>query len=180
MAVTIPDRSVVSVPTAADACLALRLRPAGDSDLAFLRTLYAGTRAREMALLPWCEADKAAFLTQQFDAQHRHYQEHYREAEFSVVLQDGHPIGRLYLFRGPTTYNLMDLSLLADWRGRGIGSYLLSLLAQEADTAGKSIRLYVEPDNPARRLYERFGFTVTSRHPVYLEMHRRCAQRLIA
>ncbi|MBA1262352.1 GNAT family N-acetyltransferase [Stutzerimonas stutzeri] len=159
---------------------ALNLRPAVDTDQAFLRALYASTRAQEMELLPWSQAEKAAFLEQQFDAQHRHYQEHYQEAEFSLVLQDGQPIGRLYLFRGPTTHNLMDLSLLPNWRGHGIGSHLLSLLVQEADTTGKSIRLYVEPDNPARRLYERFGFVITRQHPIYLEMHRTAARRLSA
>lgn len=160
--------------------LALKLRSAVDTDQAFLRALYASSRAQEMELLPWSQADKAAFLEQQFEAQHRHYQEHYREADFSVVLQDDQPIGRLYLFRGPTTHNLMDLSLLPNWRGRGIGSHLLSLLVQEADTAGKAIRLYVEPDNPARRLYERFGFAITSQHPIYLEMHRPAARSLSA
>lgn len=162
------------------ASLALNLRPIVDTDQAFLRALYASTRVQEMALLPWNQAEKATFLEQQFDAQHRHYQEHYREAEFSIVLQDSQPIGRLYLFRGPTIHNLMDLSLLPNWRGHGIGSHLLSLLVQEADTAGKSIRLYVEPDNPARYLYERFGFAITGQHPIYLEMHRPCAQRLSA
>ena len=154
--------------------------PIENADLAFLQALYASTRVVELASLPWDQATKDAFLAQQFYAQHCHYQEHYREAEFSLVLQGGQPIGRLYLFRGPTTHNLMDLSLLPNWRGRGIGSHLLSLLVQEADTAGKAIRLYVEPDNPARRLYERFGFGITCQHPIYLEMHRPAERSLSA
>lgn len=158
----------------------LHLRPIDDADLAFLRALYASTRAGEMAPLPWTQADKDAFLDQQFDAQHRHYQEHYREAEFSVVQYADEPIGRLYVFRGPSTYNLMDISLLPAWRGRGLGGQLLSQLAREADAAGKSIRLYVEPDNPARRLYERFGFAITGQHPAYLEMHRLATRKLTA
>ncbi|WP_185267175.1 GNAT family N-acetyltransferase [Halopseudomonas xiamenensis] len=156
------------------------LRPVESADLAFLQGLYASTRQGELERLPWDQATKDAFLDQQFDAQHRHYQQHYREAEFSVVLHADQSIGRLYLFRGPTTYNLMDLSLLPAWRGRGIGSHLLSLLVREADAADRSIRLYVEPDNPARRLYERFGFTITGQHPVYLQMHRPVARRLSA
>lgn len=160
--------------------LTLSLRSAVDTDEAFLRELYASSRAQEMESLSWNQADKTAFLEQQFDAQHRYYQEHYREADFLVLLQGEQSIGRLYIFRGPTTHNLMDLSLLPNWRGRGIGSHLLSLLIEEADMAGKSIRLYVEPDNPARRLYERFGFAITSQHPVYLEMHRTTVRSLSA
>jgi len=123
---------------------------------------------------------KLAFLQQQFDAQHRHYQAHYRGAEFSLILQGEQPIGRLYLFRGPGTHNLMDLSLLPAWRGRGIGRALLAGLVDEADRLGKAIRLYVESDNPARRLYEHFGFIVTGQHPIYLEMHRTAARSLSA
>ncbi|MDR8012980.1 GNAT family N-acetyltransferase [Ectopseudomonas guguanensis] len=158
----------------------LHLRPAEAADLGFLRALYASTRSEEMLRTGWQQSAIDAFLTQQFEAQHRHYQEHYPDAEFSVVLLADQAIGRLYLFRGPSTYNLMDLSLLPPWRGQGIGSHLLSLLVQEADAAGRSTRLYVEPDNPARRLYERFGFIITCQHPVYLEMHRPAARRLSA
>ncbi|MFI7867974.1 GNAT family N-acetyltransferase [Ectopseudomonas khazarica] len=158
----------------------VHLRPITATDLTFLLDLYASTRAQELDPLPWSQAEKAAFLRQQFDAQHRHYQAHYRGAEFSLILQDEQPIGRLYLFRGPGTHNLMDLSLLPAWRGRGIGRALLAGLVDEADRLGKAIRLYVESDNPARRLYEHFGFIVTGQHPIYLEMHRTAARSLSA
>lgn len=158
----------------------LRFRPVEKADLSFLRGLYASTRTREMARTGWPQPAIDAFLDQQFDAQHRHYQEHYQGADFSVVLSGEHPIGRLYVLRGASTYNLMDLSLLPAWRCLGIGRHLLSLLTEEADTAGKSIRLYVEPDNPARRLYERFDFVITRQDPVYLEMHRLATRRLSA
>ncbi|MBH3339816.1 GNAT family N-acetyltransferase [Pseudomonas mendocina] len=158
----------------------LRFRPIEEADLSFLRSLYASTRTREMARTGWSQPAIDAFLSQQFDAQHRHYQEHYQGADFSIVLNGEHPIGRLYILRGASTYNLMDLSLLPAWRGLGIGRHLLSLLIEEAEAADKSIRLYVEPDNPARRLYERFDFVITRQDPVYLEMHRLATRRLSA
>ncbi|WP_255988620.1 GNAT family N-acetyltransferase [Chitinolyticbacter albus] len=151
---------------------ALHFAPATTADQTFLFTLYASTRSDEMAVTGWSAQQQTEFIAQQFHAQHQHYQEHYREAEFAVLRHHHEPIGRQYVFRGPSTYNLMDLSLLPAWRGRGIGSLLLSRLIREADCAGKAIRLYVEQDNPARRLYERFGFAVTDRHPIYLQMHR--------
>lgn len=47
-------------------------------------------------------------------------------------------------------------------RGQGIG---LALMEKAIETARGDLALHVEPDNPARRLYERIGFTSK-----YLEM----------
>ncbi|MFH1531930.1 MAG: GNAT family N-acetyltransferase [Pseudomonadota bacterium] len=49
-------------------------------------------------------------------------------------------------------------------RGRGIGERLIRAALQRVDGA---LKLHVEHDNPARRLYERVGFTSK-----YLEMRR--------
>lgn len=51
------------------------------------------------------------------------------------------------------------------FRGKGIGSALLSELLASAKSRGlASISLSVEDDNPARRLYERTGFRVVGRN----------------
>lgn len=156
----------------------LHLRPAEEADLSFLRGLYASTRAQEMALTGWTQPAIAAFLDQQFDAQHRYYQEHYQGSDFSLICQGEQAIGRLYVFRGPTTLNLIDISLLPEWRGQGIGTRYLQALTDEADAGGTSIRLFVEPANPAKRLYERFGFGVTGSNHIYLQMHREAVPAL--
>jgi len=155
--------------------LELNLRPIADADLAFLRELYASTRAAEMERVPWDSAAKDAFLTQQFNAQHQYYQAHYEGADFSLVCHGDEPIGRLYVFRGPTTHNLIDISLMPQWRQRGIGTGVLAELTREADALGRSIRLFVEPENPALRLYERFGFREAGRRQLYLQMNRQAA-----
>ena len=49
-------------------------------------------------------------------------------------------------------------------RGRGLGERLIRAALQRTDGA---MKLHVEPDNPARRLYKRVGFTTK-----YLEMRR--------
>ncbi len=154
------------------AALELSLRPIAQADLAFLRALYATTRADEMASTGWSRAAIDAFLAQQFDAQHRYYHEHYRDADFSLIRDGDRSIGRLYVFRGPNTFNLIDIALLPEWRQRGIGTFYLQALTREADESDRAIRLFVEAGNPARRLYERFGFVVTGSNHVYLQMGR--------
>ncbi|WP_152223149.1 GNAT family N-acetyltransferase [Pseudomonas sp. SCB32] len=160
------------------ATLELNLRPMEDADLAFLRELYASTRAAEMERIPWDKATKDAFLTQQFNAQHQYYQAHYEGADFSLICHDDQPIGRLYVFRGPTTHNLIDISLMPQWHRRGIGTGFIADLTREADALGRSIRLFVEPENPALRLYERFGFRETGRRQHYLQMNREAVAAL--
>jgi ribosomal protein S18 acetylase RimI-like enzyme len=53
----------------------------------------------------------------------------------------------------------LSIAVVPDQRGAGIGSALLSdLFKAIADAGYRAISLSVEPDNPARRLYQRLGF----------------------
>src|SRR5829696_2126170 len=50
-----------------------------------------------------------------------------------------------------------------DYRGRGLGGWLLNELAQAAEAEGFTrLSLSVAADNPARRLYERLGYDEVS------------------
>lgn len=145
----------MSVPEALDP---LELRPEGAADEAFLRRLYASTRTAELALMPWPEAMKAQFIDMQFDLQHRDYHHRYPDAAFQVVTLGGTPVGRLYLDRGAGRFTLIDLCLLPEHRGRGLGRRLLEAVLAEAAAARTPVRLHVETTNPARDLYRRLGF----------------------
>lgn len=57
---------------------------------------------------------------------------------------------------------LVYIAVHADYRGRGIGKQIMEQVIKE--TKG-DIALHVEPNNPAKHLYEKFGFTNK-----YLEM----------
>jgi ribosomal protein S18 acetylase RimI-like enzyme len=128
------------------------------ADEAFSRDVYAASRDAEMRIVPWDDAQKAAFLRQQFDAQQIHYRREYPGTRFDVILLDNRPIGRLYLFSGPTYFLILDIALLPEFRNAGIGtSVICAIMAQAAD-AGLPLRLHVETFNPAQRLYDRLGF----------------------
>ena len=148
----------------------LSRRPEADADEAFLRALYAGIRAPELAPLPWDEAARAAFLRQQFDAQRAHYRREFPQAAFDVLLRGGSPVGRLYLDRSGPEWHLLDIALTPEQRGRGLGTALLRALLAEAGEAGKPVLLHVETFNPARRLYDRLGFLPLGGDGVYLPM----------
>lgn len=136
----------------------------------FLREVYASTRAAEMAMVPWSEAQKAAFCRMQFDAQHAHYQKYHPTASYDVIEWDGEGIGRLYVERGKDEINIIDITLLPQHRGKGLGTRLLREIQQEAMATGKKVTIHVEKFNPALRLYERLGFVAKEDMGVYLLM----------
>jgi ribosomal protein S18 acetylase RimI-like enzyme len=125
-----------------------------------LARLYATTRSEEMKLVPWDEAQKAAFLRMQFDLQSRHYQEHYSDSAFLIIELDGTPIGRMYVRRSAEEIQLIDIALLPEHRGAGIGGDILKDLLAEGAKSGKPVRIHVAHQNPALRLYQRLGFRI--------------------
>jgi ribosomal protein S18 acetylase RimI-like enzyme len=58
----------------------------------------------------------------------------------------------------------LSIALLSEYRGQGIGSTLLNLILSDLKTRARAVSLSVAEDNPALRLYQRFGFTVHSKH----------------
>jgi ribosomal protein S18 acetylase RimI-like enzyme len=66
----------------------------------------------------------------------------------------------------------MDVALVTQWRGRGIGTTLMRALAEHADDQRMVLGLHVEPFNPALRLYRRWGFDTVETRGVYLFMQR--------
>ena len=138
----------------------ISFRPEIPQDEAFLSKLYSTTRDAEMALTGWDLAQQQAFLRMQFQFQTTHYRQHYSDAFFQIILRDNAPIGRIYLHYGPSQIRLMDIALLPEYRGVGIGRSILQDLLQRAAELGQPVTLHVERFNPALRLYERLGFQV--------------------
>jgi ribosomal protein S18 acetylase RimI-like enzyme len=135
------------------------LRMETPEDEAFLHSLYASTRAEEMAYLPWPEEQKAAFLNMQFDLQRRHYRTYYPQGEFLIVLLWEMPAGRFYLDRSGEAFLVIDIALSPEYRRQGLGGHLLESLLDEAESAYKSVRLHVETSIRAFKFYRRLGFT---------------------
>lgn len=150
--------------------IALTLRAERPEDAAFLSQLFAGSRWSEFASLPWTEAQKRAFLQQQYDLQAAQYKTHHPNAAFSIIEWGSCAIGRFYVDRNGKDIHIIDITLVAEYRNRGMGSELLQTLLAEAMETGCNIKLHVAHSNPARQLYQRLGFRITADEGVYLAM----------
>lgn len=149
----------------------ISLKKVSAADREFLCAVYSSTRTEELATTDWTHEQKAAFCQQQFEAQDAHYLTHYPNASRDLILADGIPVGRLYVDRWLTEIRIMEITLLPETRGRGIGGKLLADLQDEARKANKLLSIHVERFNPALSLYSRLGFIVAEDKGVYLLLH---------
>ncbi|SIS71849.1 GNAT family N-acetyltransferase [Insolitispirillum peregrinum] len=148
-----------------------RLRPATRKDEGFLRTLYASLRAEELRPSGWSDQARADFCTSQFDLQHADWTRRYPLAQFLVIMDGERRIGRLYVDLSSSVVRLIDIGLLPDWQGKGIGSAVLRALQERAQAVGGQVGLSVLDDNlRALALYQRAGFVVSGQTGMHWQM----------
>ncbi|MEO6217463.1 MAG: GNAT family N-acetyltransferase [Sphingomonas sp.] len=146
------------------------LRPETDDDIPFLMQLYRTTREQELATVDWTPEQKGGFIAHQFNAQRIHYRGQIAGCAFDVIEKQGVPIGRLYLQERESRLHIVDIALMPEWCGKGLGSIILKGLIETAGGKGKGVGIFVEKYNPALRLYRRLGFTEIQDTDIYLEM----------
>jgi ribosomal protein S18 acetylase RimI-like enzyme len=137
------------------------LRAATPADAAFERALFETARPDAVLLAAWPEAMRKPFLDQQFGFQSVHYARIYPHAFRGIVEAKGEAIGRIILDCTGKDWCVVDIALMPPWRRLGLGEALLRATQVAAAQGGAALVLTVEATNPARRLYERIGFSVT-------------------
>lgn len=148
------------------------LRPCSPDDQGFLFRLYCDTRADELSSFGWTEAQQEAFLRMQFNAQQSWYATAYAGADHKIILAEGRPVGRILVFREPGANRLVDIALLSEFRGQGIGTQLLRDLLDKSAEQGLPVRLQVLKSNRAQNLYQRLGFVETGDDGMYYQMEK--------
>jgi ribosomal protein S18 acetylase RimI-like enzyme len=138
----------------------LLLRPALETDAAFVQALYASTRD-DLLQLPLPPAQLAQLVAMQQHVHEAGRRTAYPHAEVMILEHAGVAAGRAVLDTLGGDWRLVELALLPDMRGRGLGAALLAALQERARACGATIGLAVLRTNaPALRLYERAGFTI--------------------
>ncbi|MGJ7526831.1 N-acetyltransferase family protein [Variovorax sp. GB1P17] len=90
-----------------------------------------------------------------------------------VLLHEGAPVGLLKVSRDPHEWVVIQIQLASGYQGGGIGTGLLAEVIEQAAREGVDLTLSVLKANPAKSLYERFGFVVERESELSYEMRRK-------
>ncbi len=145
-----------------------KLSPIDNSDEPVLLTIYASTRSREMAVVPWSDEQKRAFLEMQFQAQHNYYFSRYPNASYSIINFEEQAIGRLYVDRQEDKIKILDITVLPEYRNRGVGTKLITEILQAGEQAKKPVEIHIESYNPSANLFSRLGFQPVGEEGFYV------------
>ncbi len=150
--------------------MTVTLRPALPEDEEFLRDLYCRSHAGEFATAPLGDAQQEALLRMQFNLQQQSYRTEFPAGVDRIILLDGAPIGRLLVAELETEVLYIDIAILVEHRGNGIGAKVISDLMEETRRIGKPARLQVIKTNPAARLHQRLGFRIVGENGAHYVM----------
>jgi len=138
-----------------------QLRPASEGDRHFLYHLHV-TTMREVieATWGWNEEWQRADFAKRF-----------RESPYLVDEADDIAVGTLCIERRPDCFYILELQLLPEYQGVGIGTDVIRGVIRDAASEHLPVALSVVHANQrAKRLYERLGFEVTSVEPPFVRM----------
>jgi ribosomal protein S18 acetylase RimI-like enzyme len=109
----------------------------------------------------------------QWQAQRRGYQATWPDAEDLLIIQGVTPIGRTLTWYGSAEIRLIDIALLPQAQGRGLGQRLLRELFAASARLQRPVRGTVSRKNErALRLYLREGFQIVGQTPLHVELER--------
>lgn len=148
----------------------LTARAPGAADAPFLAALYLATRP-DLGALPVPQGVIEGIARHQQQLQLDDNARRYPAARTWLVEEEGIPVARVVLDSSGDALRVIDLSVAARARRRGIARTVLMALQVDCSQEGRAIALRVRRDNlAARALYERLGFTVVADDAVALEL----------
>ncbi len=154
----------------ANASPSVSIRPATAQDRELLLRIYASTRARELALVPWDAAQKSLFLRRQFAFQDQHYRTQFPDAEYSIVVHNGEDAGRIFITRDESRIHVLEFTILPEHRGRGVATEIVRRLKEEARGKALPLTTYLDQLSDSQAWLEKRGFTRISDEGIHYLM----------
>jgi GNAT superfamily N-acetyltransferase len=163
-----PDR-FPRMPISESQSALLSLRPAQPEDELFLLRLFGETQD-QLALLRPNQVLWNTLVDIQYRGRKMTYSQHFPAAEDAILCKEDQPVGRLLIHHEAGCLRVVDIAVVAQLRGQGIGTWVLRQCQLQAADCGKRVELSVNPTNPALQLYERLGFRAVNDDPMNVTM----------
>lgn len=143
----------------------LHLRPSTTSDQPFLNKLYQSTRD-DLNLVDG-EDDFIVHLKEgQHEAQTVSYEDHFPDAMFFVIEYHQERAGRVILDFGPNEIRVIDISLITEARGKGLGTGIMRSFIHCSEQTKIPLKLCVLTHNmQAKHVYAKLGFVLEDHVP---------------
>lgn len=131
-------------------------------DEPFLRHLVVETVTAELGAAAWPEPMRSHLLGIQYTSRRQSHRMNFPEAASQVIEVDGKDAGWVVVDILPDEVRLVEIIVLPELRGRGIGTAVIREILAIGSEARKPVRLNVKVMNQgAIRLYERLSFRRT-------------------
>jgi ribosomal protein S18 acetylase RimI-like enzyme len=138
----------------------IELRPATADDFDFLYRLHRAALKEYIAQTwGWDEG-----------WQQRYFEQHFDPAASQVIQFKKRDAGVVSVVECEGEIFLANIAVTPDLQGQGIGTSVIQQVLDEAKRSGKPVVLRVLKVNPARRLYERLGFSATGENETHYFM----------
>lgn len=151
--------------------LSVRLRPVTPDDDSLLQALEADRLGDALAgvLAAMGPAARQEFVDMQHRARALSYASEFGGAQHLVVTAGDAPAGRLLLSDDAGACRVVDLVLLHNRRGRGIGTAVMHAVV----AGGRPVELSVAAGEPrVMAWYRRLGFEIVEENDVHVRMRR--------
>lgn len=103
----------------------MELIKAKPEDEEFLFEVYAGSRMDEINEWQWNEKQKKQFLQIQYRSQQLSYKHKYPHLETKIIVAEKEKVGRLVLADLRNKLVIVDLTILPQFQGKGMGTKVL-------------------------------------------------------
>jgi len=131
-----------------------------ESDIDFLYALHVATM-KDYVDKTWGWED--AF-------QESVFRKNYVPGKIQVLTFDGVDMGMLIIEERPDDIFLRAIEVHPAYQGKGIATQIINQIIADGIQKRKPVRLQVLKVNPAKRLYERLGFSVAEETPTHYIM----------
>lgn len=117
------------------------------------------------------EEEREELICQQFKVEQSQLIQMYPKAKLNIIMLNEKPIGIIYISHGETSDRILQIGILEDYRGLGIGKKVMNKIIKESVKRGKTVSLQVAWFNQrAYVFYEKLGFKVVENNTVFYEM----------